>query len=356
MKTIFSLVAIVCILATTSFAAKRTVDNSPLSAAQYSDIPAALTASTAGDTIYVYGSPYTYTNITIDKKITLVGSGGFPQVNNESAPKISQVIFTTGSDNSVITGFEITNILYAGYSTTVNNVWVFNNKFSGQYGVYVYGNATNWIIEGNAFIQYTPTSSIELYSGTWTNWMIKNNYFETYYDYGINFRSINSSITVRNNVFFFGLNYAYNYQFLYSGSGGLFENNIIKMASGQTTIDVGCPACVFNNNLIYNANGNIATPTNGSNNIMNTAPVYTSLANLATGYSVNNNYSLPTGAPGKAAGTDGTDLGLYGGNFKWNNRLYPKLFPHQEIFNVINQSVPQGTPVNIQFKARKAFN
>ena len=73
-------------------------------------------------------------------------------------------------------------------------------------------------------------------------------------------------------------------------------------------------------------------------------------------YTIAEDYRLLGTSPGKSAGTDGTDIGLFGGNYTWENRKYPKAFPHQEIFNVINSSVPQGTPVNVNIKARKATN
>jgi hypothetical protein len=119
---------------------------------------------------------------------------------------------------------------------------------------------------------------------------------------------------------------------------------------------------VFNNNIIYNAGGgtmtaigSIGNGVTGSNNIMNQNPQFTNFT-ASDNYTIAENYDLAAGSPGNNAGTDGTDIGLYGANYNWENRKYPKAFPHQEIFNVINSSVPQGTPVNVQLKARKATN
>ena len=99
----------------------------------------------------------------------------------------------------------------------------------------------------------------------------------------------------------------------------------------------------------------IGNGVSGNNNIMNQDPQFVNFTQN-DGYTIAENYKLTNASPGKNTGTDGMDIGLYGGNYNWENRKYPKTFPHQEVLNVINGSVPQGTPVNINLKARKASN
>jgi len=52
-----------------------TVSNNPNAVAQYTDIPPAIAAASPGDTIYVGGSPNSYSNFTIDRKLVIIGAG-----------------------------------------------------------------------------------------------------------------------------------------------------------------------------------------------------------------------------------------------------------------------------------------
>jgi hypothetical protein len=367
MKNLMLLFVIVFITTITTYATIRTVDNTPGSAAQYTGIQAAIDAATSGDTILVYGSSYSYGAISISKKIILVGSAGVdPEVSNESTPLITTITFAahTTPNGTVISGFKLSYINLTSY--TVNDVGVYNNFFSGgSYGIYFYAcTASNWIIEGNVFQSNAQNSFFENYSNTASlnNILIKNNYIESQQYYYYIAQYANSAFTFRNNVFVYRGNFGY--YFFNACSNVLFENNIFWFTTASYVDVTGqqCAGCVFNNNIIYNSGGGTMTAINsigngvsGSNNIMNQDPQFVSFTE-ANNYTITENYRLASGSPGKTAGTDGSDIGLYGANYNWENRKYPKAFPHQEIFNVINSSVPQGTPVNVQLKARKATN
>ncbi len=348
-----------------SNAAILTVDNTPGSAAAYNTITAAVAAANAGDTILIYGSSYGYAAFTIDKQLVVAGSAAVdPEVSNESRPSISYISFGTGSSGSVVSGL---NVGYMqAYAVTVNNIGIYNNYFtSTTTGVQWYSaTSSNWIIEGNVFIANGNNPFIDNYSNTSTlnNILVKNNYFEmlNYYYYIGSYN--NSAFTYRNNVFI--LRSSSGYMLCYSCSNTLFENNIFWVTTAAYTDITGasCTNCVFNNNIIYNSGGgtmiainSIGNGVSGNNNIMNTDPTFVNFVE-ADNYTIAEDYRLAGGSPGENAGTDGSDIGLYGGNYNWENRKYPKAFPHQEIFNVINSSVPQGQPININLKAKKAAN
>jgi hypothetical protein len=348
-----------------SFAAKITVDNTPGSAANYSSLPAAITAALSGDTILVYGSSYNYGGIGItDKKLTLVGSAGFdPEVSNENTPTLSNVSISGTQNGTTITGFTISYVQVDGAGIT--NLGIYNNRFSGTYGVwFYYANASNVIIEGNVFQSNGQNSFIENYSNTSTlnNILVKNNYFEMVAYHSYMFQYNNSAFTYRNNVFI--ARSCCGYTPFNASSNVLFENNIFWFTDAAFVDITGqnCLNCVFNNNIIYNSGGATMTAINaigngvsGANNILNQNPDFVNF-NVANNYTIAENYAIADSSLGNNAGTDGSDIGLFGGNYKWENRKYPKAFPHQEVLNVINSSVPQGTPVNINLKARKASN
>lgn len=365
MKKLMLVSAIILNGAMLSFAAKITVDNSPGSAAQYPAISTAITNASSGDTLLVYGSPYTYAAFTVDKKLTIIGSAGFdPEVTNEYRPTVNSISLSTNSSGTVISGFNIGYV--QAYNTTVDNIGIYNNYFnSTTTGVqWYYATCNNWVIEGNVYQASGQNNFIDNYSNTSTlnNILIKNNYFEmgVYYYYVSNYN--NSSFTYRNNIFVLRSNVSY--MMCYQCNSVLYENNIFWVTDAAYTDITAqqCTTCVFNNNIIYNAGGgtminpsSIGNGVTGSNNIMNQDPQFVNF-NAADGYTIAEDYRLSNGSPGNDAGFDGQDIGLFGANYKWENRKYPKAFPHQETFNVINGSVPQGTDVNIQLKARKAAN
>lgn len=368
MKNLLIFLVTVVVTMSAAFAAIRTVDNTPGSAAQYSSIQSAINAANSGDTILVYGSANGYGDVYIDKKVILIGTAGVdPEVNNENWATVSTVYFSQSNtpNGTVISGFRITGYL-TNNNQHVNDVGIYNNFFhNGSYGVYFYyASASNWVIEGNVFQSNVQYSFVENYSNTAStnNILIKNNYFETlnYYYYIIQYT--NSAFTFRNNVFIF--RGSSGYHLFSSCNNTLLENNIFWFTDSTYTDVTGqqCANCVFNNNIIYNSGGGTMTDihligngVSGNNNIMNQDPQFVNFV-LANNYTIGEDYRLGNTSPGKNAGTDGSDIGLYGANYNWENRKYPKAFPHQAIFNVINSSVPQGTPVNVQLKARKAYN
>ncbi len=345
-------------------AEKITVDNTPGSAAQHATMVAAIGAANPGDTIFVYGSSYDYGGITVNKQLVIIGSAGVdPEVTNENTPSLTSISLTTGSSGTVISGFKIGFV--SNNQATVNNIGIYNNYFnSGSVNIqFYYCVASDWVIEGNVF-QSSGGYTFDNYGNgsTLNNILVKNNYVEmlSYYYYVFNYN--NSAFTYRNNVFVIRSDSGY---FPFNASSNvLFENNIFWIINAAI-VDISnqqCASCVFNNNIIYNAGGGTMTAINligngvsGNNNLLNQDPQFLSFVQ-DNNYTIAENYKIQDASPGNNAGTDGSDIGLFGGNYNWENRKYPKAFPHQEVLNVINGSVPQGTPVNINLKARNATN
>ena len=77
MESKFFSVALLATLGYTLHAAVHTVSNVPNSVANFTTVNAAITASQAGDTIYVGGSASDYGNISLNKPVVLIGSGTF---------------------------------------------------------------------------------------------------------------------------------------------------------------------------------------------------------------------------------------------------------------------------------------
>ena len=63
-----------------------------------------------------------------------------------------------------------------------------------------------------------------------------------------------------------------------------------------------------------------------------------------------------TGQGGSAAnnaGTDGTDLGVFGANFNFDTNGRPDLWPYMTSLTITNTSVPSGQDINVEFTAQK---
>ena len=81
-KVIFTL-TLFGVVALSTNATVRTVSNDPKAPAQYTSIDAAIQASSAGDTIMVYGSATIHNSVTVDREIVLIGAG----YNNPYGPE-----------------------------------------------------------------------------------------------------------------------------------------------------------------------------------------------------------------------------------------------------------------------------
>src|SRR5690348_8515351 len=78
MKRKLLLTVLAYMLAQGTYATVITVDNNANSPGQYSSLQSAINAASAGDTLYVSGSTSSYGNFTLNKRLTLIGTGYNP--------------------------------------------------------------------------------------------------------------------------------------------------------------------------------------------------------------------------------------------------------------------------------------
>ncbi|MBX2956978.1 MAG: hypothetical protein KF846_12525 [Cyclobacteriaceae bacterium] len=377
MKT-SSMIGLIILLSLSAFATVRTVSNSVTRPAQFTTFAAAQTASANGDTIYIYGSPLTYPDITINKRLVIIGAGYNPN-NQFGQPTTINNIFLfrdTGVNNAsgtVITGILTGRIDISGLMS--NNIRIFRCRF---------------------------TSYINLAGGSPTGyadgWVLYNNIFESYLNGGANSRTAPSAtnIIIANNIFTGGA-YLYFFNsntilvdhniFLGNGSGGnlynlynvIITNNIFTRNTGNVFAggNSGPVLCTFNNNISNQstiADPSTYTPANnfvntftgtgggsnfGAGNIIGQDPLYTTAPNL-NAFSFTANYRLQAASLGKNAGTDGTDLGIYGGSFPfpsggavgsgYDTSPMPPI-PQVTELNIQNATVPVNGTLNVNIKA-----
>lgn len=317
-------------------------NNSTRPAGYQQYLQVAIDNATAGDTIYVYPSNVSYGNITVTKRLYFFGSGysGSPSTSYEST--LGQIYLdTTTSPSSNPSGTSFMGFKFeSNFSTNkpnIKNITIYGNWINGNISLNV--NCNNWLISnnviGNVSFNVNQSGSV----------IISNNVIS-----GNISNSSAPSVVISNNTFF---HFGY-YSNLNGISNATISNNIFLVTS---TSNGGQSNCVFLNNITwYNATSTYNFPgagNTGSGNLNNTMPVFMTGAFTNTTFDPSIDYHLAAGSPGKNGGSDGTDIGHFGGTapFVWQTAAS---IPRVTNITITNPVINQATPINVKVKAKKA--
>jgi len=310
--------------------------NAPTGDHVYSDLQECIDATSDGDIIQIIPANDHYGDVKIDKELHLVGSGYVPDNQSGMKTKINSIIFESSTANgSTLNGLTLT----ATYSypitfgelnaplDTLKDIEIYNCKIAG---IKQLDNCPikNIILRNNVFASLvsnngaTVTLNFQVSDGVTENLLISNNILmRSTYTFGGGFAAISvaNQTIITNNLFVFIQGY---------GQFGVIHdcfitNNVFYGcgANGSTNY-----ANVFSNNLSYECASNCAfpppstsTPSNtGGGNLINTDPLYGYVYYTAVN---SNTLDLTTSefSPLYDAGTDGTDIGLMGGQYPFVN-------------------------------------
>lgn len=374
MKARTLILGLITFVAMNSIAATLTVDNNESSAAQYSDLQAAVDAAQIGDTILVAASPTGYGNVYISKRLYLKGGGHLGLRSYLSYCYLNNLNSESGADNSVITGFEINTLRFdgtypnipSGARGNLEGIIVERNKINGMDFIQSH-DYSNFIVRNNLFtngIGFAPNNySVK---SSFSNMQIANNIFNGgYISSDVDLSSSNgvpyvdgyqtvSGNYFRNNLFI-GMNYVFN-----SIIGAVVENNIfysvnIIPESNYTNLDTLRYNFTFNNNITYLTPQDITENSwfaVGSNNI-DANPLFVDFPVEGGDFSLSHDYHLQEESPALGAGVGGVDLGIYGGTYPWPANLdtKPKGPKITKVEPVGSPSVPAGGTIQIQFQS-----
>ena len=320
-----------------------TVSNRPGASAQYKTVPDAIEAAAAGDTIYIYGSETQYDNFELNKKLTFIGTGHNPEKDKVLISKIGNIsIGTDKSHNSVANGSTFIGLQLHGifvvhsfqHDIVIKRCNILSEIRASDHGSE--GISKGWIIENNiigiiriARIDGQPDKS----KTSDFNFIIRNNIIKG------TLWNVNASV-ITNNVFL-GASTAYCFSEVYYS---IIQNNIFYESFLQ-----GAHYSTFNNNITFSGN-NPALPygtNSGSLNKVNVDPKFTSYPGGQ--FSYDHDYHLKESSPGKNAGTDGTDIGIYGG-MGFSETGEPPI-PMVRSFSIQNGVIAPNGKLKIQFKA-----
>lgn len=347
-----------------------TVSNNSNSPGQYTNLQAAIDDSSPNDTILVHGSATSYGDVTITWPLTLLGAGfnnpygentivGFFSLNRVNASigasntKISGFLFSSGIQfNPIYSGGDNTNQIlsdiviercqfnnYVNFrqSCSFNDITIRNNLFSFG-AAYMYLRSDN----DNTSSQYTSYNNVSVYNNVFYN----SGYIDLY---GGDYSGVNFS----NNLFLDGGGALFTSPTLCPYPQIVLENNIFYGVDPE-----GCTNCAFNNNITYQCNddqlvyaGNINSV--GSGNLIGVDPEFEDYPFLGGPFSYAHDYNLETSSPGINAGTDGSDIGLYGGSLPLDIGTNPSIPQMMYVSFPNNSSVEEGGTLDVEFKSHK---
>ena len=297
--------------------------NSPRFFQQVDD---AIVNAVDGDTLYIPGGSWNLTQ-PINKRLHLIGVGHHPDSTKVTFPtKInSDFNLYSGSSNGSITGI---NILGGINIQTEMNFYTV--KSCRIYYVRIGAKASNFL-----FIENVLENGISLYSQVvGANFSYFNNIFGA----GAGGGGVTNSI-FKNNIF---LTYV-------AANFSLFENNIFY---NNSFYGVGFNENVKNSiakNNLFAIGLSFENSTNvGSNNLFEQPQTGIFLNQSGNSFDYSHDYHLQPNSPGKNAGTDGTDIGIYGGIYPWKEGSIPSN-PHFQSIQIAPKTDTNGN-LNVKIK------
>ncbi|NNL15422.1 MAG: hypothetical protein HKO81_02120 [Flavobacteriaceae bacterium] len=337
MKTLLLLLSIIFMTFTVQSQPKViTVDNRANSGADYTDLSVAVTSATVGDTIQIHPSATAYGNISVNKTLHLVGLGHNPAISKfGEVANVGNITLSGDCDNTTISGLSVNQIKTSNPVIDITDILIKNNKIN-SYVICANNTAIqDWIVEGNIFV----TSYVQPYG---EGWIIKNNIFD------------NTSYALHNadntDSFLNNLVILANGNFAYICANPIVNNNIFILEGTTQSVNLYNSAIDFNYCLTENPVGYPVTALPGSNNLDDTNPGFSfDWANIDDYY--NNDYNVSGSAAN--AGSDGTDLGVFGANFNFDVDGRPDDYPYMTSLVISNSSVPLGQNINVTFTAGK---
>lgn len=317
---------------------------------QYNDFTqAVVTAAQDGDIIFINNSLNDAT-ITIDKQLSIIGAGFWPNSSpNEGYTQVNNtLVFGDGSNGSFVTGIRFTNDVRIAGSTSISGIVFDRCRFNTLY----LAHGASGFSSSNHIVRNSYISKLYGYSSNGTtviNALITNNIIR----YVENFLQMN---IFANNIFTGFDNNNSGSTFLFTNNC-TFQNNIIF--NSHSAYNCGTNFISSSNNNVFSYNMFIGfSGSGGTNNIftnsfnnVNRDSVFVNISypgtcpNTYFNFSYNHDYHLLPNCVGVGAGSDGTDIGIYGGPTPWKEQAYP-INPRITNFFVTPQ-VPANGIINV---------
>lgn len=256
--------------------------------ADFTSLTYAISSTTVqpGDTLYISPSPNNYGDITINKKLIIIGPGYFLDENtdlqaNRNSSKIENLTFNTNANGSIIIGLTILtdNLLIQTSNINIKRC-------------YIYG---------------SDPSIIDIKEGVNNIYLSQNYIWNTSGDYGAIHIHDNTSNTVISN------------NFICAGNGTNYSDYAIKSASSGTNLlitqNVIYGKMELYNAVVFNNVHRAGTITGSANDIHHNIDSATdmNIVFIGTGTS-DSKWQIKTNGPADGTGFDSQDIGMFGGS------------------------------------------
>ncbi len=349
MKKIIALSTAI-LVALISNATIHIVNNTIGQDADFTSIVSAVSAATAGDTLYIQPSATTYGDVSINKQLFILGAGHNPEFSIY-ASTLGVVTFQSGSSGTILKGCAIYMLFGTIYNTS-NDVIVSGCWISAQNPTnFSQGTWNNWTFEGNIFTSQSNGINMSSFG---SNIVFRNNILHTFAGGQIFSNSSNNQL-FENNIFMCTDNTTFN-SLLSNSNGAILRNNIILTTIAQgTNVANGCTSCVWENNVTYNPYISFADLP-GTNNLNNTNPDFVNVPLVNVNFSYTKDYHLNPGSPLIGVGTDGSEIGLYGGVYPFRNDGIDNTLPRIKTVTPLTSTAPPGGVLQVNLKAAAAGN
>jgi hypothetical protein len=296
MKKNFILFLLIFVTGNTVFAKIWRVNNTGV-ATDFTTPQAAVNAAGVvdGDTIHIEPSGTGYGNITLTKRLIIIGNGYFlgtsgsnsnPDLQaNPAASAIGDLYVSSGGSNSVIMGLTV-NTAYIGYLSSVNNLLFRRNRVITSVYFYTAGSTNVQVMQ--CYIDGSVAQS-----GTHTNVLIANNIIIQ----GSIFDADDNGTFQNNIMHATGAAYSSSFQNFTLRSNILVAGSISSLTN-----------CIVEFNLSYSTQFGTA---NGNQQNIVMANVFNGYPTIGTN-SYDGRFTLKAGSPAIAAGYGSVDCGAYG--------------------------------------------
>jgi hypothetical protein len=282
----------------------------------------AYNAAQDGDTIYLPGGNIPFPNI-IDKKLVIYGAGFHPDSTTATQKTILNGTLTIqqNADNLHLEGIEIVGTLRFSSYHQVDNIVVKRCKL-GSIQYEGYGECVN-----NQFQECIVVGDIQLTSIK--SGLISNSF--------IGGRIINGmEMEISNNIFFYNDSY-WGYYVINNLDNSYISNNIFMRELYANNIESSCELSTFTKN-VFRANPPTGTNTFVDNYIDTDLTIFF-INQSGFSFDFTHNYHLQN--PSSFLGTDGNEVGVFGGFFPFKEGMLP-VNPHIQYKNIAPQTNNNG--------------
>jgi hypothetical protein len=296
----------------------------------------AYTAAQSGDTLYISGGSFT-PPATFDKKLTIFGAGHYVDSTLATGKTFinGNVTLTNNADLFYLEGVEITGIFTITTNHSVNNVIIKRCKINGAFNALgdLSNPTSNLSLIGNVLVSRLNLENIQ-------NAIISNNIISN------TFQGSNGNL-ISNNIIM-GYIWGSSMDYLFYGSNNTLNNNIILWEGYNANVNGS--GNTFNNNLYVEPTPNYGTTATSMGNYTGILQANIFVNQTGTAFNYMHDYNLQD--PTTYLGTDGSQVGIYGGTFPYKEGAVP-FNPHIQVKNIAPTTDSNGNlQIQIQVEAQ----